>query len=174
MDDSTVPRREILWTPWRMQYITGEKPAGCVLCQIPAERDDAANLLLHRGRSAYVVLNRYPYNTGHLMIVPYVHAARPGELPDGTLLELMHLLAASIGAIQAAMRPEGFNVGMNLGRVAGAAIADHLHLHLVPRWAGDANFMTVIGEVRVLPEELPTTYARLRPALREALDRRSG
>ena len=157
-----------LWTPWRYQYISGaadEKAAddGCVMCRLAREEDrDEQNFVIHRAARNFVVLNLYPYTSGHLMIVPYAHEAALDALDKETTDELMDLAKRAQTALRAAYRPEGFNLGMNLGRVAGAGVAGHVHLHALPRWAGDANFMTVVGETRVLPEDLPTTYKKLR------------
>ena len=157
-----------LWTPWRYQYISGaagEKPSDddCVLCRLARdEESDERNFVLHRAARNYVVLNLYPYTSGHLMIAPYRHEADLDALDKETTDELMDLAKRAQAALRAAYSPEGFNLGMNLGRVAGAGVAGHVHLHALPRWAGDANFMSVVGETRVLPEDLPTTYKRLR------------
>lgn len=157
-----------LWTPWRYQYISGaagESKAddGCVLCRLADDREnDEQNFLIHRAARNYVVLNLYPYTSGHLMIVPYAHEAALDSLDKDTTDELMDLAKRAQAALREAYRPEGFNLGMNLGRVAGAGVAGHVHLHVLPRWGGDANFMSVVGETRVLPEDLPTTYKKLR------------
>lgn len=157
-----------LWTPWRYQYISGaagEKPSDgdCVLCALARDEEaDERNFVIHRARRNYVVLNLYPYTSGHLMIVPYRHEADLDMLDKETTDELMDLSKRALAALRAAYHPEGFNLGMNLGRVAGAGVAGHVHLHALPRWAGDANFMSVVGETRVLPEDLPTTYKKLR------------
>jgi ATP adenylyltransferase len=157
-----------LWTPWRYQYISGaggEKPAAgdCVLCGLAQdEQSDEQNFVLHRARRNYAVLNLYPYTSGHLMIVPYAHEASLDAIDKETTDELMDLAKRAQGALREAYRPEGFNLGMNLGRVAGAGVAGHVHLHVLPRWAGDANFMSVVGETRVLPEDLTATYKKLR------------
>ncbi len=154
-----------LWAPWRYAYIAAPTVSGCVLCEAPASGDEKAALILHRAQDGYLVLNKYPYNTGHLMAVPIRHVARPDELTPREGAELMALVGLGIRALAQAMEPDGFNVGMNLGRAAGAGIADHLHLHIVPRWAGDTNFMPVLGDVKVLPEHLDDTYRRLIAAL---------
>jgi ATP adenylyltransferase len=157
-----------LWTPWRYQYISGaagEKAADddCVLCSLARDEErDEHNFVLHRAARNFVVLNLYPYTSGHLMIVPYAHEAALDSLDKETTDELMDLAKRAQAALREAYRPEGFNLGMNLGRVAGAGVAGHVHLHALPRWAGDANFMSVVGETRVLPEDLPTTYKKLR------------
>jgi ATP adenylyltransferase len=156
-----------LWTPWRLSYVTSASesasPRSCVLCEAVARADEP--LVIHRGPTAFVVLNKFPYNNGHLMIVPERHVARLSDLSTDESAELMHLAQAAERALSAAYGPHGLNMGINLGRSAGAGIADHLHLHVVPRWDGDTSFMTVFGDTRVLPEELPATAARLRAAL---------
>lgn len=163
---------EIKFTPWRMAYIkSGDAPAfeGCVLCALPAAapEHDAANLLLYRGRHCYVVMNLYPYNTAHLMVVPYTHTADLPGLNKETAHELFTLTRRSVSLLEREYRPQGFNLGMNLGRSAGAGIDEHLHMHIVPRWNGDANFMPIVGGTKLIPEALEQTYARLRPLFAE-------
>jgi ATP adenylyltransferase len=154
---------ERIWSPWRHSYVTrAEEPAGCVFC-IAKMIGDGQRLIVHEGQLAYVILNKFPYNGGHLMVVPHRHIAQLALLERDELTELAVLTQLSERVLNEAYSPQGINVGMNLGRPAGAGIVDHLHMHLVPRWNGDTNFMTVVGEVRVLPEELPKTAARLRP-----------
>lgn len=157
---------EIKWTPWRGTYIKGsaEQAAGCVLCAAAAAEDDREKLVLYRGQHVLVMMNLYPYNPGHLMIVPYAHTADFAGLDPETAGEIMRLSQHSTAILQAEMKPHGFNLGMNLGRVSGAGIDQHLHLHIVPRWNGDTNFMPVIGGVKLIPEALDDTYAALRPA----------
>jgi ATP adenylyltransferase len=152
---------QILWTPWRLSFIMGPKPSGCIFCDKPGESRDRENYILARGAEAFVILNAYPYNNGHLMIVPYAHTANVEDLSASVQAELMLWTTRAVGALKRAISPEGFNIGMNLGRVAGAGIADHLHLHVVPRWGGDTNFMPVLGETRLIPESLESTYDRL-------------
>jgi ATP adenylyltransferase len=157
---------DYLWTPWRFRYISEPDKSGqCVFCKLIAEDPgcDRDNLILHRGKSNLVVLNLYPYTTAHSLIVPFAHLAQLPQLEAETLGEMMALAQRLNAAIETAYHPDGYNLGMNLGAVAGAGVADHLHLHFLPRWAGSANFMTVIGETRVLPEELLTTYDKLAP-----------
>jgi len=154
-----------LWAPWRFAYIAAPAVTGCVLCEAPASGDDRAALILHRAPDGYLILNRFPYNTGHLMAVPFRHLARPDDLTAREAEALMGLVSLGVRALERAMEPDGFNVGMNLGRAAGAGIADHLHLHIVPRWSGDTNFMPVLCDVKVLPEHLDDTYQRLASAL---------
>jgi ATP adenylyltransferase len=152
-----------LWSPWRLPYVTGAKvDEGCVFCSaLAGTRDD--DLVLWRGADAFVVLNKYPYNNGHLMVVPNVHVSRLADVPAAALQEVAFLVQRSEAALTEAYSPHGINVGINIGKPAGAGILDHLHVHLVPRWNGDTNFMTVVGETRVLPEELAQTAHRLRP-----------
>jgi ATP adenylyltransferase len=162
---------DVLWSPWRLQYVTGErKEEGCVFCRIAAEGDhDQSNFVLGRARENYLVLNRYPYTSGHLMVVPYAHAQDLIGLPDSVLCETV-LLARQVEAVlREVYRPGGLNIGWNLGQCAGAGVAQHLHLHIVPRWPGDANFMTTIGETRVMPESLEDTWRRLSPHFRNLL-----
>jgi ATP adenylyltransferase len=159
---------EIQFTPWRMAYIKGEttpKDEGCVLCKLcqTAPTDDSENLLLHRAEHCYVVLNLYPYNTAHLMVVPYTHTADLPGLSEPTAVELFSLTRRCVGLLNEAYQPHGINLGMNLGHTAGAGIAEHLHMHVVPRWNGDTNFYPIIGGIKVIPEALEQTYSRLRP-----------
>jgi ATP adenylyltransferase len=163
---------ERLWSPWRMEYIRrgsdGQDRGGCLFCDLPAagEDHDEANHLLARGERSFVLLNAFPYNPGHLMVAPYRHVGEYQQLTAEELAEVMALTGTAIGAMREESSPHGFNLGMNLGQVAGAGIADHLHLHLVPRWGGDTNFMPVVGQTKVLPELLAETYERLRPHFR--------
>jgi ATP adenylyltransferase len=152
-----------IWSPWRHAYVTRSEDAqGCVFC-LARTTSDGQQLIVHEGALAYVILNKFPYNAGHLMVVPHRHVAQLSALEDPELGEMAKLTRLSERVLTEAYSPQGINVGMNLGRPAGAGIVDHLHIHLVPRWNGDTNFMTVVGEVRVLPEELPRTAERLRP-----------
>ena len=156
-----------LWTPWRMGYILGPKPEGCLLCtkqQEPREKD-RENYILHRGATCYILLNLFPYTNGHMMIAPYQHVASLEGLDDKSLYEMVALIRASVAALNKVLSPAGFNIGMNLGTVAGAGIADHLHIHVVPRWQGDVNFMSVLSETRLIPEALDVTYDKLLPIL---------
>lgn len=155
-----------LWAPWRMEYIQQEKPAGCIFCDKPREERDRDNLILHRGRLAFVIMNFYPYNNGHLMVVPYRHIADLALLSEAEQLELMALLGRCTTILSAEMHPHGFNIGMNLGRVAGAGIDDHLHFHVVPRWNGDTNFMPVTGHTKVLSQGLFESWDALIPHFR--------
>lgn len=151
-----------------MSYITaganaepGQRP--CVFCDLPAQGDDPAAYILYRGARAYVIMNLYPYNNGHLMVIPYAHVDALTALDEATMSEMMVLAARAQTVIQERMHPQGFNLGMNLGRAGGAGIAEHVHLHVVPRWIGDTNFMPVVGDVRVMPQHLDETYALLKP-----------
>jgi ATP adenylyltransferase len=157
---------DYLWTPWRYRYISEAKNvSGCVFCNAPAANRDEEWLIVQRAVKNYVILNRYPYTSGHVMIVPYAHTADFSGLERDTAAEMMLLSQRVQAAIEDVYHPDGFNLGMNLGRSAGAGIADHLHMHLLPRWAGDTNFMTTVGETRLEPEELSVTYTKLRKAL---------
>jgi ATP adenylyltransferase len=159
---------DYVWSPWRYQYMeqvkTGKQP-DCFFCDAVARKDDCETLLVHRGTKSFVILNRFPYTSGHLMIVPYAHVAELGQCEGGVLDEMMRIAQRIEKALKATYSPDGMNLGMNLGRAAGAGVAGHLHLHVLPRWVGDTNFMTVTGETRVHPEELATTYKRLTAAL---------
>lgn len=152
---------EKLWTPWRMGYVGGAREAGCIFCDKPAADDDRANLILYRGQHAFVIMNLYPYNTGHVMIVPYAHVSTLSTLPATALAEMTTLLPWITAHLERILRPAGFNVGLNIGDVAGAGIAAHLHMHVVPRWVGDANFMPILANTTVMPELIPVTQAKL-------------
>ena len=152
-----------LWSPWRYKYISSaDRQEGCVFCRIVEERKDAENYLVHRARLNFIVLNLFPYTTGHLMIVPYEHVASFPTVAEAASTEMIQLAKSAQVALETEYHPDGFNIGMNFGRSAGAGVADHLHLHVVPRWRGDANFVSIIGETRVLPEDLATTYEKLK------------
>lgn len=156
---------EHLWAPWRMKYIketVGEGGKECVLCQKPKETEDEKNLVVFRGKHNYIMLNAYPYNSGHLMIVPYEHTAKLEELPPEVRAEHIELIAKAMTALREAYNPDGFNMGMNVGRVAGAGIDKHIHTHVVPRWSGDCNFMPVVGDTKVVNEALNETCVALR------------
>ncbi|HEX9013919.1 MAG TPA: HIT domain-containing protein [Anaerolineaceae bacterium] len=151
-----------IWSPWRMEYIdNSEKSIECVFCRELAREDGPDNLIVARGRRAFVILNRYPYTSGHLMVVPYDHIPTLELLDAETRAEIMELASRSVEILRLAYNPDAFNLGINVGKAAGAGIADHVHMHVVPRWAGDTNFMSTIGNARVLPEDLPATFARL-------------
>jgi ATP adenylyltransferase len=152
-----------LWAPWRIEYILSNKGGGCLFCEVHAEDRDRDNLILYRDKHAYVIMNRYPYSSGHLMVVPYFHTSSFDGLSDEVLSQLMGLTKFCVDCLNESMRPEGFNTGLNIGQAAGAGIKEHLHIHIVPRWAGDSNFMAVLDEVRVIPEHLTRTYNKLYP-----------
>ena len=152
---------EYLWAPWRIEYIKKAKEAGCIFCQKPAEESDAANYILYRGQKNFIIMNSYPYNPGHLMIAPYRHVAGLDELSDEELGEHYKMVAQSTRILTQVFKPDGFNIGMNLGRIAGAGIDKHIHSHIVPRWAGDTNFMPVLADTRVINEALEETYQKL-------------
>ena len=166
-----LDRLQRLWTPWRMSYIRGSQPKvdGCPFCVLPARgpEHDAESFIVHRGTSAYVILNAFPYNPGHCMVVPFRHVASLAELTTDETTEIAGLCRRATQALTASSGAAAFNIGMNLGAAAGAGIADHLHQHVVPRWSGDTNFMPVVGQTRVLPELLAETYERLVPAFAE-------
>ncbi len=161
------PGPDIMWAPWRMAYVGAEHdkqhdgPA-CVFCRLPLLGDDARSYILYQGERCFVVLNRYPYNNGHLMVIPYAHVDSLLDVDDPTTTEMLLLVRRSQRVLIDAMGPQGFNIGVNQGRAAGAGIADHIHMHVVPRWAGDTNFMPALGNVRVMPQHLDDTYAALR------------
>ena len=157
-----------IWAPWRIGFILkGENKGDCFLCQYPRENKDEAHLILYRGEKNFIILNVYPYNTGHLMVAPYRHIGKLDDITDEEAKEHFALVRLSVKLLNKVMQPAGFNTGMNLGRVAGAGIADHIHTHVVPRWQGDANFMPVISETKVLPESLTMTYRKLKEGLAE-------
>lgn len=157
---------DYLWSPWRYRYISSEvKGDSCIFCDAPAAHDDPNMLIVFRGEKNFIILNRFPYTSGHVMVVPYEHVGDLAKCPSATLSEMMLLAQRVKVALESTYRPDGYNIGMNLGRAAGAGITGHLHLHVLPRWSGDSNFMTVISETRVEPEELSTTYEKLRTAL---------
>jgi ATP adenylyltransferase len=155
---------ERLWRPWRLAYVSDIESARddkCIFCTKPAGDDDRAELILHRGETAYIIMNLYPYNTGHVMVAPYRHVGAIEELTETEARELMDLTTLAVETIKEEMRPQGFNLGMNLGSAAGAGFAEHLHMHIVPRWHGDTNFMPVVGKSKVMPETVEGSYSRL-------------
>ena len=161
--DLSKTDQERLWAPWRMAYVGKRAPApNCIFCERLAAGNDTASLILHRGRHSFVIMNLFPYNTGHVMIVPVAHGPDVGQLDEATLTEMAVTLPRITRSSQRALACHGFNVGLNLGAVAGAGIADHLHQHVVPRWTGDANFMPIVASTTVMPEMIPVTYAKLR------------
>jgi ATP adenylyltransferase len=157
-----------LWAPWRLEYLKGEKSSDCIFCSKPALGDDERAFIVHRGSSCYVMLNAFPYTNGHLMVAPFEHAGDLRDLPSHATGELMALTQRSLSAIERVYGADGFNLGANLGEIAGAGFADHFHMHVVPRWKGDTNFMPVVGDTRVLPEALPDSWQKLRDAFEQA------
>lgn len=151
-----------IWAPWRIEYIKMEKPKGCVLCDKPKENDDTLNYILYRGDKNFVALNIYPYNPGHLMIAPYRHIANLEELTDEELHEHWQIVSRSLKVLREVFNPGGFNIGVNTGKAAGAGIEEHIHTHIVPRWHGDTNFMTIMSDARVIPQALAETYEMLK------------
>ncbi|MSP14824.1 MAG: HIT domain-containing protein [Chloroflexi bacterium] len=160
---------EDLWAPWRMPYLKGtiNEPEGCIFCSKARSEADRENYVVLRGKSNFALLNLYPYANGHFMVAPYAHTGNLVELDSATVGEMMEIVQKLISVLRQTMNPAGFNLGMNIGRAAGAGIVDHVHMHLVPRWNGDTNFMTVTGHVRVIPEMLDKTYGTVMVALRE-------
>lgn len=154
-----------LWAPWRIEYILSKKGPGCIFCDMPAQGPghDRDNVILHRARHCFIIMNRYPYNGGHIMVVPYRHTSSFDGLSSAVMSEMMELTRQTADILKEALRPEGFNIGINIGQAAGAGIREHLHMHIVPRWVGDSNFMAVMDEVRILPEHLLATYDKLLP-----------
>jgi ATP adenylyltransferase len=156
---------EHLWSPWRYRYVSkAQPPEGCVFCRKAAQRNDDENYVLHRGQRNFVILNLYPYTTGHLMVAPYAHVATLEEAGEETLAEMIRLVCLAERHLRAVYKPQGLNLGMNLGECAGAGVAGHIHMHVLPRWVGDSNFMSTIAETRVMPEDLAVTYRKLRAA----------
>lgn len=162
-----------LWSPWRYTYISKNEPAGgtkgqsgsgCFFCDKSAANNDAENLIVYRGQLNFILLNLYPYTSGHVMVAPYKHVASLIDADDDILAEMMLLTRATETHLRAIYHPDGLNIGMNIGNAAGAGVPDHIHMHVLPRWTGDANFMTTVGETRVLPEDLTETYRRLSAA----------
>ncbi len=154
---------KVLWAPWRMEYIlSNDKVDGCILCPGEDRSRDAERLILHVGKRTMVIMNKYPYINGHLLVAPVRHIGGVEDLSDEEMLDAMNMVRTCIGVLKKQMGPDGFNVGLNLGRVAGAGMEDHLHFHVVPRWNGDTNFMAVFGDVRVIPQHIQETYSQLR------------
>jgi ATP adenylyltransferase len=153
---------EHIWAPWRIEYIQMEKPKGCIFCDKSSQNDDALNYILYRGDNNFVIMNSYPYNPGHLMIAPYQHTGNLEELADEELHEHFKIISRSIQLLKKVFNPDGFNIGMNIGRIAGAGIADHFHTHIVPRWSGDTNFMPVVADTKVVNEAIGETYQKLK------------
>jgi ATP adenylyltransferase len=157
---------DYLWTPWRYAYVsTAEKAVGCVFCDAPKAGDDRKTLIVHRGEYCYVILNAYPYTPGHAMVVPYEHLNELQKLPAEAANEMMALSQRLETVLRELYHPDGINLGMNIGKAAGAGIAGHIHMHVLPRWVADANFLSVVGETRILPETLDVTWGRMREAM---------
>ncbi len=152
---------EHLWAPWRIEYILSDKDKECIFCEKPKQENDKENLVLHRGMKNVVMLNKYPYNPGHLMVAPCKHVNKLDMLDNDELLEHIQLVSQCVAMLREEMNPEGFNVGINLGKVGGAGIEEHIHTHIVPRWNGDTNFMPVLSDTRTIPEALEATYDKL-------------
>ncbi len=150
-----------IWAPWRIQYILQEKPLGCILCDKPKEKKDEENYIIYRGKLNFIMLNSYPYNPGHLLIAPYRHAASLEDLTGAERREHFELVSRSLPVLKETFKPAGFNIGSNIGRVAGAGIEDHFHSHVVPRWQGDTNYIPVLADVRIVPQALADTYKLL-------------
>ena len=159
---------ERLWAPWRMEYILNDKPSDCIFCLPPDPDADRERLVLHRTPTSLIMLNRYPYTNGHLLVAPLRHTGEMDDLSELEMLDLFKSLRLCRSILQQTAHPDGFNIGMNLGRSAGAGVEEHLHLHIVPRWNGDTNFMSVVPDVRVMPENLLCTYDRLLPSFAAA------
>ncbi len=159
---------EVLFAPWRYEYLVSEKPAGCIFCVAAASEDPEGALVVHRGKRVFVLLNRFPYTNGHVMVAPYAHEAWLSESPGDTLQELIATVTRTQEILVAEYRTDGLNVGINFGSAAGAGVAGHYHVHVVPRWSGDTNFMTVTSDVRVVPEEPSETLRRLKPLFARA------
>ncbi len=154
-----------IFSPWRMKYIKdADQQNGCIFCDLPKDKDDQASLIIEHGKLAFVLLNRFPYTSGHMMVAPYAHIATIEALDENTQVEMMSLVSHSVRVLRTVYHPDGFNIGMNIGSAAGAGFAEHVHFHIVPRWVGDANFMSTTGDVRVLPEDLQTTWKRIKEA----------
>ena len=157
---------DYLWTPWRYTYITGaDKSTGCIFCETSRENDDRKNLIVHRAKHCFVILNAFPYTSGHVMVVPYEHVDQLTRVSAGAAAEMMSLAQRIETVLREIYSPDGLNLGMNIGKSAGAGIAAHVHMHILPRWIGDTSFMTTVGETRVLPETLEVTYERIRQKL---------
>ncbi|MDR4505646.1 MAG: HIT domain-containing protein [Candidatus Scalindua sp.] len=150
-----------LWAPWRKEYILGEKEECCFLCEALGDNQDRKNLILYRGKESFCILNKYPYNSGHAMVVPNRHIKELSNLSNSEMLELLTIASNVKDILSKKMNPEGFNIGMNLGKVAGAGVEDHIHLHIVPRWNGDTNFMPVIADTKVIPQSLEDLFKEL-------------
>lgn len=162
-----------LWAPWRMDYILGEKQKGCIFCRKPLEKKDRENLILYHGKYTFIMMNKFPYNNGHLMIVPKRHCIDFEKLNNHELKELFQLLKASTRTLKTALHPHGFNIGINIGKIGGAG-EDHIHFHIVPRWMGDTNFMPVLGETKIIPQYLEKTYQNLHSVFMDMMQGKQG
>ena len=158
---------DVLWAPWRIEYILSKKEQHCIFCPGDDRRQDRERLILYVGSYSVVLMNKFPYNNGHLLVAPKRHISDMDSLTDEEAMELFHMIKNSIRILRKVMNPDGFNVGLNMGKVAGAGIEEHMHFHIVPRWNGDTNFMTILGEVRVIPEHIRQTYDKLQPYFKE-------
>jgi ATP adenylyltransferase len=156
-----------LWAPWRIDYILSKKPPGCIFCDKPNDNKDEENLILHRGKYNFIIMNAFPYNNGHMMVVPYRHTATLSGWSEDEQKELMDYASLAVKLLKKTMNPDGFNLGINMGIVGGAGVADHIHLHVVPRWNGDTNFMPVLSNTRVISEALKTTFDKLKESLKD-------
>jgi ATP adenylyltransferase len=156
---------DYLWTPWRFAFVTGEKASGCIFCDLPKLGDDEKAGIVYRGQHCFIILNAFPYTSGHVMVVPFLHLDELQKLPVAVAHEMIELTQRMERVLRQAYRPEGINLGMNIGKAAGAGVAGHVHMHVLPRWAADSNFLSVVGETRILPETLDQTYAKLKAAL---------
>ena len=159
---------KLIWAPWRVEYIKAPKERGCFLCKSISENNDNQHYILWRGKFSFVIMNLYPYNNGHLMVAPYKHAGDLSELADREMLDIMGNVRLCVEILKREMSPDGFNIGLNLGRAAGAGLVDHVHYHVVPRWFGDMNFMPVLADVKVVPEHIDATYRVLKKAFNKS------
>ena len=157
---------KLLWAPWRIEYVRMEKIEECIFCRFPKESEDEKNLILYRGKKAFIIMNNYPYNPGHIMVAPYRHVANFEDLTEEEILDLYRLTSLGVKAIKKAMKPQGFNIGINIGRVAGAGIEGHIHVHIVPRWNGDTNFMPVLSDTKIIVEGIRESYKELKEAIK--------
>ncbi|MBI4014506.1 MAG: HIT domain-containing protein [Candidatus Aenigmarchaeota archaeon] len=158
-----------IWAPWRIKFLDAKKPKGCIFCAKSREKNDKKNYILHRGASCFVILNAYPYTSGHVMVVPYRHIDKITSLNENERREIIDLSASFTGVLKKAVKAEGFNVGFNQGKVSGAGIEKHVHMHVVPRWHGDVSYMQTLADAKVLPESLPATYTKLKKAMKGLL-----
>jgi len=163
-----------LWAPWRMDYIVGKKEKRCIFCKKPLERKDNINLILHQSRYSFVMMNKFPYSNGHVMVIPKRHWPDLEHLDDQELQDLFHLLNTTTQILKEKLHPDGFNIGMNIGKVGGAGVDDHMHFHVVPRWIGDTNFMPILSETKIIPEYLEKTYQKLHAAFSDFLQNKRG